>query len=57
MIYSCQAWIAEYYGYQDKARTGIDADKAQPIALLMDSDISVLVHMFALMGLGIPVSI
>lgn len=53
MIYSCQAWMLDHvYMTTAQDQTG----KPQPIALLMDSDVTLLVHMFALMGLGIPVS-
>ena len=31
------------------------AEKSAPVALFMDSDVGLIVHLFALMGMGVPV--
>jgi hypothetical protein len=56
MISRSQAWIEENIptAVRDEGNT---MSKPQPVALFMDSDVGLLVYLFALMGLGIPVSV
>lgn len=59
MILSCQLWLLKHI---KELQLPIEGDggniiKGPPIALLLDSDVGLLVHFFALLGLGIPVSL
>jgi len=59
MISSCQVWIEDHIEelqlpVQDEKG---NITKGPPITLLLDSDVGLLVHFFALLGLGVPVSL
>lgn len=57
MVLRCQQWIEEHIR-EIHLPILIDGKtvKSRPVALLLDSDIGLLVHLFALMGMGVPVS-
>lgn len=57
MVSDCQRWIEENI---DQAKQPIldrsgNMMKAPPVSLLLENDVGVLIHLFALMGLGVPV--
>jgi hypothetical protein len=57
MILSCQTWVQEHIKEIQlpmKDERG-DIVKGAPIGILLDSDIGLLVYLFALVGLGVPV--
>jgi acyl-CoA synthetase (AMP-forming)/AMP-acid ligase II len=57
MIIRCQQWIEEHVPeIHPPALIDGNIIKCRPLALLLDSDIGLLVHLFALMGMGVPVS-
>ncbi|KAL9031277.1 MAG: hypothetical protein Q9196_000684 [Gyalolechia fulgens] len=56
-IARCQAWLVRTI---TRLRTPVvksdgTVDKGRPIALLVESDVGLLVHLFSFMGLGVPV--
>jgi hypothetical protein len=57
MVSNCQRWIEENVAEakQPVLDQSGDMKKAPTVSLLLDSDVGVLIHLFALMGLGIPV--
>ncbi|KAF2792200.1 acetyl-CoA synthetase-like protein [Melanomma pulvis-pyrius CBS 109.77] len=56
MILSCQLWLLKHIKELQLPREGDGGiiTKGAPIALLLDSDVGLLVHFFALLGLGVP---
>lgn len=58
-IYCCAKWLrssVQELVLPEITEDGADARKGSPIALLLDSDINLLVHAYTLMSLGVPVS-
>ena len=58
-ILHCQEVLIESIAQLDLPATSSDGSihKGPPVALLVDSDIGLLLHFFALLGLGVPVSL
>ena len=56
-ILRCSEWLKESVGSLElvKVSSGGRVIKGRPVALFMGSDVGLLFHLFALMGLGIPV--
>jgi acyl-CoA synthetase (AMP-forming)/AMP-acid ligase II len=57
-VLACQASIVDTIGQTDLPKRDGQGNivKRAPIALLMESDLSILLYLFSLFGLGIPVS-
>ena len=58
-ICSCAEWLktsVQELVLPELTEDGIGTRKGPPIALLLDSDINLLVHVYTLMSLGVPVS-
>ena len=57
MIVTCQEWILDTVREADPPFVNIcrTTVKCKPVAIFMDSSLDLLVHLFALIGLGIPV--
>lgn len=56
MIRGCQIWIEKNIPRAQSTRDDFgNITKSAPIAILSDSDVSLLVYVFALVGLGVPV--
>lgn len=57
MIVTCQEWILDTV--REAKQPFLDVHgvtmKCMPVAIFMDSNLDLLVHLFALVGLGIPV--
>ena len=53
----CQTWVLGHIREAQRPVTASSGEllKGAPVAILMDSGLELLIHLFALMGLGIPV--
>ncbi|KAF2006434.1 acetyl-CoA synthetase-like protein [Amniculicola lignicola CBS 123094] len=56
MILSCQQWMQQHLSELNSPSIHVEGHvvRGAPIALLVDSDVGLLVHLFALVGLGVP---
>jgi acyl-CoA synthetase (AMP-forming)/AMP-acid ligase II len=57
-IIQCSRWLVAHVGELRRPHKDGDSDKiirGPPIALFMESDIGILIHLFSLLSLGVPV--
>ena len=56
-IAGCQAWLLRTVTDIETVQVQNDdgVERGKPVALLVESDIGLLIHLFSLMGLGVPV--
>lgn len=54
-IAQCQAWLVNTLVELDLPSSGTDGTACAPVALYVESDVGLLIHLFSLMGLGVPV--
>ena len=54
-ITQCQAWLVNTLSEPKLPSSSADGTVCAPVALYVDSDVGLLIHLFSLMGLGVPV--
>lgn len=54
-IVQCQAWLVNTLKELKLPSSSTDGMVCAPVALYVESDVGLLIHLFSLMGLGVPV--